>query len=75
MSANPPSLTPEEHALLCSVLSERYKRCIQTAITDVLANADVSAATRKCGKSFAELGAHGCGLTGSAPRLATEKPR
>jgi hypothetical protein len=49
-------LTGQELTLACGVMQERYKRCVKdTMVKEVLATADATAVTRKCGSLFAEL--------------------
>lgn len=49
-------LKGDDLKVACTVVHERYTRCISETITkDVLGNLDMGAANRKCGALFADL--------------------
>ena len=49
------ALTPEERALTCGVLHERYKTCVSTAVVSALSTVDLGVVTARCAPLFADL--------------------
>jgi hypothetical protein len=49
------ALTPEERALACGVLHERYKTCVKTTVVSALSTADLGSVTARCAPLFADL--------------------